>query len=344
MEIVLITSFLITLLILALPKSVTVNISDTIGIQKFHKKPTPRIGGIPIFIAFLFGVLLSPETKHLFITLTIASLPVFIGGLWEDFTNKIGPTLRMIFTIISVVIAYIWMDIGIYQLGFKLPDYLLMNYSIIAAIFTVLVVSGVVHGMNIIDGYNGLMPGYNIIVLLAISYIANIYDDTVVVNLSLILAISISGLLILNFPFGKIFIGDSGAYFCGFITTIIGLLLVSRHNELSHWLLLTLFIYPLFEVAFSIYRKKFKRKMSPSMPDGLHMHMLIYKRLIKNKKNNLDSTICNSLTSPFLWCLSLISIIPGVIWHDNPNILIMISLAFMATYIIIYRRLVRFKW
>ena len=180
MEIVLITSFLTTLLILVLPKNVTLSASDTIGIQKFHKMPTPRIGGIPVFIGFFLGILLFPETKYLFTVLIIASLPVFICGLWEDLSNKIGPTLRMIFTIISAVIACIWMDIEINQLGFKLPDYLLMNYNIIAILFTVFVISGVVHAMNIIDGYNGLMPGYNIFVLLAISYVANIYDDMVI--------------------------------------------------------------------------------------------------------------------------------------------------------------------
>ena len=343
MEYVFLLSLLISLIIVLLPKKWTVNTCDTIGIQKFHKMPTPRIGGVPIFIAFRAGVWLIPDTRDLFTLFFIASTPIFVGGLIEDITAKASPKQRMLMTIISIVIAFYWMDIDIRELGFSLSDYLL-NYNILALLFTLLVVGGAVNSINIIDGYNGLMPGYSIFVLLAIAYVANKFGDIQIVQLSLLFATSLSAIFIFNFPFGKIFIGDAGAYFTGFTTAIIGLMLGSRNNEISHWFLLLLFIYPLFETVFSMYRKKIKRNMSPILPDGLHLHMLIYKRLIKNRRFKNNQTLGNSMTSIFLWLLSSISIIPALIWHENQTILIVFVFIFMVIYVVIYRRLVRFKF
>jgi len=105
-----------------------------------------------------------------------------------------------------------------------------------------------------------------------------------------------------------------------------------------------LFIYPLYETAFSIYRKKIVRGTSPSQPDGFHLHMLIYKRWVKNNMFKNNKTMCNSMTSPFLWLLSLVGIIPAIIWYDNQTILIICAFIFMAIYTIIFRRIVHFKF
>ena len=85
-------------------------------------------------------------------------------------------------------------------------------------------------------------------------------------------------------------------------------------------------------------------KTSPSQPDGYHLHMLIYKRLVRCKRFKHNKTICNSMTSPFLWALSLVGIIPAVIWYDNQTVLIIWAFLFMTIYTIIYRRIVHFKF
>jgi UDP-GlcNAc:undecaprenyl-phosphate/decaprenyl-phosphate GlcNAc-1-phosphate transferase len=140
---------------------------------------------------------------------------------------------------------------------------------------------------------------------------------------------SLFGLFVFNFPLGKIFIGDGGAYFIGFMMAIIGLMLGIRNEEVSHWFILLLFIYPLYETVFSIYRKKIVRGTSPSQPDGYHLHMLIYKRLVKCKTFKNNKVMCNSVTSPFLWVLSLVGIIPAIIWYDNQTMLIIWAFGFV---------------
>ena len=334
----------LTALIISLPKKWTANEFDTIGMQKFHKNPVPHIGGALLFTGFFIGLWFLPAAQEIRLLLLVASLPVFIAGIAEDCTGKIGPTLRMIAALLSITIAFFYLDIGIRSLNFAWPDYLLSNFNFLSLLFTLLVVGGLINAINIIDGYNGLMAGYSILALLAIAYVSHILGDGLVFQLSLTLTASLAGFFVFNFPLGKIFMGDGGAYFVGLIMAVIGLMLGIRNDEVSHWFILLLFIYPLYETAFSIYRKAIVRGTSVSQPDGYHLHMLIYKRVVKCKKFKNNTVVCNSLTSPFLWVLSLFSIIPAVIWFNNQTMLIVWAFVFMLVYTIIYRRIVHFKF
>ena len=335
---------ILTALIISLPKKWTTNESDTIGVQKFHKNPVPHIGGALLFTGFFIGLWFLPAAQEIRLLLLVASLPVFIAGIAEDCTEKIGPTLRMIAALLSITIAFFYLDIGIRSLNFAWPDYLLSNFNFLSLLFTLLVVGGLINAINIIDGYNGLMAGYSILALLAIAYVSHILGDGLVFQLSLTLTASLAGFFVFNFPLGKIFMGDGGAYFVGLIMAVIGLMLGIRNDEVSHWFVLLLFIYPLYETAFSIYRKAIVRGTSVSQPDGYHLHMLIYKRVVKCKKFKNNTVVCNSLTSPFLWVLSLFSIIPAVIWFNNQTMLIVWAFVFMLIYTIIYRRIMHFKF
>ena len=336
-------SLTLTLIIVLLPKSWVTDLDDLTGIQKFHHQPTPRIAGVPVFMSFFIGLWYLDLQEVDYVFLLLASLPVFMGGSIEDIIVRVSPFKRMISILASIVMMFVFLDIRIDFLGFTLVDYLLSN-SIVSLLFTLLVVGGVVNAINIIDGYNGLLIGYSIAVLLAIAYVANILGDDLVIQLSLILIASLLGVFIFNFPFGKIFMGDGGAYFIGFMMAVIGLMLGNRNEEVSHWFILLLFIYPLYETAFSIYRKKIVRNTSPSQPDGYHLHMMIYKRLVKRNFFKNNKTLQNSMTSPFLWALSLVGIIPAVIWYDNQTMLIIWAFIFMIIYTIIYRRIVHFKF
>jgi UDP-GlcNAc:undecaprenyl-phosphate/decaprenyl-phosphate GlcNAc-1-phosphate transferase len=337
-------SLTLTLIIILLPSSWVTDLDDLTGIQKFHFEPTPRIAGIPVFVGFFVGLWFVDLSKGFYAAMLFASLPVFVFGLAEDITARISPRLRMLATLASVAMAFFWLNIGITTLGFGWVDSYLSGYLVLSLLFTLLVVGGLVNAVNIIDGYNGLMAGYSVLVLLAIGYIANILGDDLVLQLSLVLTASLVGFFVFNFPLGKIFMGDGGAYFVGFMMAVIGLMLSIRNDEVSHWFVLLLFIYPLYETAFSIYRKAIVRGTSVSQPDGYHLHMLIYKRVVKCKIFKNNKVMCNSMTSPFLWVLSLFSIIPAVIWFNNQTMLIVWAFVFMLVYTIIYRRIVHFKF
>ena len=330
------TSLILTLIIILLPKKWVTDLDDLTGVQKFHYQPTPRIAGIPVFMSFFIGLWYIDLQEVSYVFLLLASLPVFISGVIEDIIVRVSPLKRMISTLVSIVMVFILLNVGIASLGFTPIDYLLSN-SIVSLLFTLLVVGGVVNAINIIDGYNGLMTGYSIFVLIAIAYVANILGDGLIVQLSLILIASLSGVFIFNFPFGRIFMGDGGAYFIGFMMATIGLMLGIRNDEVSHWFILLLFIYPLYETTFSVYRRKIIHDTDATQPDANHLHSLVYRKLISCDRFKHNKVICNSMTAPVMWLLSLVGIAPAIIWFDNQTALIIWAFVFMLVYTIIYK-------
>ena len=329
-------SLILTLVIILLPKKWVTDLDDLTGVQKFHHQPTPRIAGIPVFMSFFIGLWYIDLQEVNYAFLLLASLPVFVSGVIEDIIVRVSPLKRMISTLVSIVMVFILLNVGIASLGFTPIDYLLSN-SIVSLLFTLLVVGGVVNAINIIDGYNGLMTGYSIFVLIAIAYVANILGDGLIVQLSLILIASLSGVFIFNFPFGRIFMGDGGAYFIGFMMATIGLMLGIRNDEVSHWFILLLFIYPLYETTFSVYRRKIIHDTDATQPDANHLHSLVYRKLISCDRFKHNKVICNSMTAPVMWLLSLVGIAPAIIWFDNQTALIIWAFVFMLVYTIIYK-------
>ena len=251
--------------------------------QRFHEKDTPRIGGIGILLAFLVGS--SFFANVLALRLFLASLPIVIGGFLEDASIKVEPKVRLLLAFISAFLAILFTGVLLKNLGFA--PFTNLPYAI-AFLFTIFTVAGVTNSINIIDGFNGLASGFSLITLIVFAATSYQLHDIVLFKISLVLFFSTLGFFVLNFPFGKIFLGDGGAYFLGFMLAELSVFLVSRHPKISPWFCLAVMIYPVWEVIFSFYRKKFLRRMSPFMPDRFHFHMLVFRRLTKsNPKTSL---------------------------------------------------------
>ncbi len=338
LTIVFLLSLMISLVIIRLFQTknwAASSINDTQGVQNFHKKAVPRIGGFSIFFGFSVALFLLDSQLHL--TLWLASIPVFIFGFYEDLSARVSPLIRLFSAFFSLVVAFVWLDLRIDSLGFEWVDYVLFNYSIVSLLLTLLVVGGAINSLNIIDGFNGLLGGYSILASLAIAYVSYILGDNLILELSLILATSVLGFFIFNFPFGKIFMGDGGAYFVSFMLAMIGLMLADRHANLSNWFVLLIFIYPMYELLYSIYRRKIIHKTDITQPDAAHMHSLVYLKFISCDRFKHNEVLCNSMTSPAMWLLSLIGIIPAVIWFNNQTMLIIWAFIFMFIYTVIYK-------
>lgn len=330
-------SFFVALVIMFAPQKWTTNQSDLTGVQKFHERETPCIGGVAVFMGFSIGLYVLDHQAELLLVLWLASLPVFIVGLYEDLSASVSPFARLMSAFFSIAIAYFFLNIGVFSLGIGWVDYVLSNYTTASLLFTLLVVGGAINSLNIIDGFNGLLGGYAILASLAIAYVAYILGDSLILQLSLTLACSVLGFFVLNFPFGKIFMGDGGAYLVGLMLAIVGLILVDRHEELTNWFVLSIFIYPMYELLFSIYRRKIVHKTDASQPDANHLHSLVYRKLISCKLFKQNKVICNSMTSPLMWLLSLIGIFPAIIWYNNQTKLIISVSVFMFFYTVVYK-------
>jgi len=322
---------------------------DTQGPQKFHTHPVPRVGGAGIFIALIAGAVLAQLTQHAHSTaiwlLLAAALPAFAGGLAEDVTKNVSPRRRLLATALSAALAAFWIGAVIRRTDIPGVDQF-VQMQVGALAFTLLVVTGVANAVNIIDGFNGLASMCVLIMLLALAYVGLQVGDRLVVTMALITAGAVLGFFVWNFPAGLIFLGDGGAYLLGFIVAELGVLTIARNPKVSPLFPLLLCAYPIFETMFSIYRKKVLRNMSAGLPDGVHLHMLVYKRLMRwvvggTAAQELLSR--NSMTSPYLWLLCSLSVIPALLWWDNTPVLSGFIVLFMVSYLALYWRIVRFK-
>jgi len=321
---------------------------DVSGPQKFHATPVPRVGGLGIFLgilsagAFLFWS--QPAIGRLMLLLLGCALPAFVSGIAEDITKNVSPSRRLLFTAISAVIAFFLVDGRVGRVGTEFLD--VTTLPVAACILTVFAVAGVTNAVNIIDGFNGLASMCIVLMMSATAYVAFQVGDSAVLSMCLACIGAVLGFFVWNFPAGLIFLGDGGAYFLGFMVAELSLMLLWRNPTVSPLFPLLTCVYPIFETVFSIYRKKVIRGMSPGVPDGVHLHMLVYKRLMRWMVGRRDAkalTQRNSLTSPYLWVLCMSAVIPAVLFWRNTAILGLFIVLFAFGYVFLYWRIVRFK-
>jgi UDP-N-acetylmuramyl pentapeptide phosphotransferase/UDP-N-acetylglucosamine-1-phosphate transferase len=322
---------------------------DTTGPQKFHAAPVPRIGGLGIFLALIAGCVVvglrDRGTGEAALVLLACGLPAFGAGIAEDFTKGQSPRRRLFFTAMSAGLAVVFASGAITRTDIPGLDWL-VAFPAGAALVTIFVVAGVANAVNIIDGFNGLASMCVVMMLVALAYVGFEVGDPLVMSLALAGVGAVLGFFFWNFPAGLIFLGDGGAYFLGYYVAELAILLLYRNPDVSPLFPLLLCFYPVFETLFSIYRKRYLRGISPGVPDGVHLHMLVYKRLMRfavGTRNARDMKRRNSMTSPYLWMLCMLSVIPAVLWWDSTPVLALFAGLFALSYVAIYWRIVRFR-
>jgi UDP-N-acetylmuramyl pentapeptide phosphotransferase/UDP-N-acetylglucosamine-1-phosphate transferase len=322
---------------------------DLSGPQKMHTIPVPRIGGIGIFGSVLVVVAaqawLDGRGVWLGALLLLAALPAFAAGFIEDLTKRVSPRRRLLATALSAFLAALLVGALIKRTDIPGVDWLVASAAG-SLLVTVFVVSGVANAVNIIDGFNGLASMCAVIMMTGIAYVAFQVGDREVYLLALSGIGAVLGFFLWNFPAGYIFLGDGGAYFLGFYVAELGILLIGRNAAVSPLFPLLVCIYPAFETLFSIYRRVVVRGRLPSMPDGIHLHSLVFKRLMRWAVGSDDPrmrTRRNSLTSPYLWVLCSMSVVPAVLFWQSSRWQMFFLLAFSVVYVFLYSRIVRFK-
>jgi UDP-N-acetylmuramyl pentapeptide phosphotransferase/UDP-N-acetylglucosamine-1-phosphate transferase len=344
-----IAAAIIILLIIKLAASHGVALdSDLTGVQKVHARAVPRIGGIGIFSAVVIGGMVAmwrePSIGKGILLLLICSAVAFVGGIVEDFTRRVSPARRLVLTMIAAAIGYFVLDAKIERLTWVASEWPL-HYVWITLPLTVLAVAGIANAINIIDGFNGLASVVTICMLFSLGYVAFQVNDTFVLIAALTVAGAAAGFLVWNYPGGLIFLGDGGAYFLGFMLGELSILLVMRNPQVSTWYAALLLIYPVFETLFSVYRRLFLKGKSPGMPDGIHLHTLIFRRVVvwAVGRDARALTRRNASTSPYLWLLSLMAVIPATVFWRRTGVLMSFCALFIVSYVWLYARIVRFK-
>ncbi len=344
-------SFLVTLVIVRSAKRLErmVGDHDLSGPQKFHFHAVPRIGGLGIVLGVAAGAAVlawsEPATAAWSAVFLGCALPAFAAGIAEDLTKMQSPRRRLFFTAVSAALAVWLVQAVIRRTDIPGLDWI-VAFPLGALLVTVFVVAGVANAVNIIDGFNGLASMCVVIMLVGLAYVAFAVDDRLIALLALAGVGAVLGFFVWNYPAGLVFLGDGGAYFLGFYLAELAILLLHRNPSVSPMFPLLLCLYPVFETLFSIYRRKWLRGAPVGMPDGAHLHSLIYRRFLRwaaGERSARELTRRNSMTAPYLWMLCSMSVVPAVLWFDSSAIQGVFIVLFGASYVFLYWRIVRFK-
>lgn len=322
---------------------------DLDGPQKMHQHVVPRIGGVGIAAGLLASLGVAywqwPALGHPLAWLLAAALPSFALGLHEDLTKAVSPRRRLVATAFSGLLAWWLLGAKVAPFGLVFVDQVLGLNAVSLAV-TMLFVAGLANSVNIIDGMNGLASMCSAIMFAAMTYVALQVGDVFVAAMSLAGVGACLGFFVWNYPRGLIFLGDGGAYLLGFWLSALSLLLVARNPSVSPLLPFTLLAYPMFETLFTMYRRKVIRGRPMTLPDGIHLHTLIYRRMMRwalGRDGSMEPTRGNSMTSPYLWVLSGVSVVPATVFWDNSMAMLIACGVFVLAYLSLYSRIVTFR-
>lgn len=339
-----ITSFIVCLVLVGTTRwHGHLSLDTDFGVQKTHSHPTPRVGGIGIFLGVLVGLwVLHPGKASLLVSLMMASVPAFAFGVLEDVTKRVGVTARLVATMASGLLGWWITGASITDVNVWGVDWLLA-FPLLSVVFTAFAVGGVANALNIIDGFNGLASGGSIIMLLAMATLAGVQGDSELAAMCYLIAGAVAGFLLINWPWGKLFLGDGGAYFVGFCLAWVAVLLLWRHPGLSAWAPLLICGYPVLEVGFSIWRRR-KRRLNPGHPDRLHMHSLIKRRVVRRWFPYSHNLARNSITGAMMWGFAALPALCALRWPTHTPALVLCFLLCAFGYSALYARLTQFRW
>ncbi|KAJ8137912.1 hypothetical protein OY671_008875, partial [Metschnikowia pulcherrima] len=181
----------------------------------------------------------------------------------------------------------------------------------------------------------------------SISSVASQVGDVPIFSVAAASASATLGFSVWNFPFGRVFSGDGGAYFSGFMSAESAVSSVVRNPSVSPFYASAVSFYPVFETGFSIWRRRFKRGVPVDQPDALHSHQSVFRRSVRvtfsRGRRHAVPASCNASASPYMWVSASIGSVPATIWWDNAWALSASSVVFASVYIWSYARSVSWR-
>jgi len=307
--------------------------------QAFHEYPISTAGGVCIFFSLMivyFNFLLFKNI--IFLEYLSFSTLFFILGFMDDIKIKISAKIRLTIMIILLILLIGYNNFYIENTGIEILDNWLDNSKIFSSIFICLCFLFIINGANLIDGYNGLLGLHSLIILINLFFINYLNENHDLANLLFFGILILIIFLIFNFPKAKIFLGDSGSYLLGAFIAISTIKTSIANPIISPFYFCIILFYLFFEVFFSFFRKLIKEKKSPINPDNKHLHMLLYKILVKKNDNKLKS---NYHVSIIINLIYLTLIIPAIFMMNNGMFCKYYSVLFFVFYFFAYKNLMK---
>lgn len=321
--------------------------SDEAAVQSAHSGFVPRVGGLAIYISILvlipllsFGfiplsVVFGLDAERLTL-LILSAAPVFSVGMAEDLGYDMSPKARLFASAVSSFVAILLFKVWLDSLGIPGVDALLI-FAPFGILFTIFATVGVVNAFNLIDGLNGLSSYVTVSVAVSLSIIAFQAGNTEVSIFLVLVVAAVLGFMVLNFPMGKIFLGDGGAYSLGHLLVWSAIILVNSASEVSAFAILLVFFWPVADTGLAIWRR-WKLGNPTDRPDRLHFHQLAMRFLEIRFFGRDRREIANPLATLILIPLISVPQAFGILFWDDVEATVWstlgVAIVFVATYLI----------
>ena len=278
---------------------------DLQAVQATHVVPVPRIGGISIVCALVLSLAFKFGDAHVASfssKLLLSTVPIFFVGLSEDLGLLASPRVRILAAAASGAI-FMWL------FGEWLPraDFPGLDFAVqwapFAIVFSIFLTVGVSHAFNLIDGLNGLASLTAISAALALATIANNSELYAHRDVMILLVVAIFGFVVLNFPFPKIFLGDSGAYSIGHMLAWMSISILWHADYVTPWAILLIFFWPVADTILAIARRLVKGRPI-AHPDRLHFHQLTMRAVeiifLRRQNRHISNPLTTVIMLPFI--------------------------------------------
>lgn len=296
-----------------------INVRSRLDMQQAHSThdvPTPRLGGLAIFLsvvmttAFFDGYFGARYAK-----LILSAVPLMMVAMWEDAVRQTSAPVRLAATVLSALLVIGALQNWLPRLDIPMLDpWMAGGFGVF---LTVLYISATVNAFNMVDGLNGLCAGIAFFAFLAFNAIAAQAGFSFMTHTTMVLAAGVAAFLIFNFPFGKIFLGDTGAYTLGFILAWFTVSLSYRFPVVSPWALFLVLAYPLSELCFTFIRR-LAVGTSPFAPDQGHFHHLVLMSVQKSGWCAPGSRLCNPLATALIMPLAISPMAYAIVFFNDP--------------------------
>lgn len=327
-----IVPFLFVLAIIPFIKKVALHVGamDIPNERKIHTKPMPRLGGLGIYMGFLLGYILFGEMSIRMNSILIGSFIIVITGIFDDI-KPVPAKVKFLFQVIAASVVAFYGQILLKDLsafGFYI------NFGILSYPITILFIVGIINCINLIDGLDGLAAGLASIyfITIGIVIVGWLHTFGLDATITFIMLGSTLGFLCHNFNPAKIFMGDSGSMFLGYIIAIIALLGFKNVTMTTLLLPICLLAIPVMDTLFAIIRRLINKKPIDA-PDKEHLHHQLLNLHLSHRNTVLVIYAVDSLFAIAMLVYVLYDNTVGVIIYAILFIIILIFI--MKTNIII---------
>jgi len=287
--IALISAFIITYPVKKI--AIKLGVVDFPNHRKIHTKVTPRLGGLAIFSGFLIGLLyLFPSHPNL-PEIILGSLVIIITGALDD-RYSLRPGVKLTGQLIAA--SFLISD-GLIIDRLTLPFIGTIELGFLSVLITIIWVVGITNAINLIDGLDGLATGVTTIALVSIFIMAMIDVQVMVAYLSIVLIGANLGFLYHNFHPAKIYMGDTGSNFLGYMIAVVSMLGLFKNIALFSFIIPVIVLaVPIFDTLFAIVRRAYNKE-NIMAADNKHIHYQLIKHGYSHRKTVLIIYVFSAL-------------------------------------------------